>query len=142
MKDDGSPLTFKDEPVFLSKFVTELHTAERWLPLSRKVKNGEKPIKKVTGMYNDKTRLAELYGFWQTEPWKLTLTEDGHIPQNRYGNIETFNGPLPPECCHVNVPRAAQLSKKLGIEHVPAVVGFELGGRGQYPLVKGVVIFK
>ena len=66
LKDDGSgePMTFKDEPVYLRKFVTELHTAERWLPLSRKVKKGEKPIKRVVGMYNDKSRLAELYGFW------------------------------------------------------------------------------
>ena len=93
-------------------------------------------------MYNDKNRLAELYGFWQTEPWKLTLTEDGHIPKNRYGNIETFNGPLPPECVYVNCTRSIPLSKKLGIEFVPAVIGFELGSRGQYPITKGVVIFK
>ena len=70
------------------------------------------------------------------------MTEDGHIPKNQYGNIETFNGPLPPECVYVNVTRAIPLSKKLDIEYVPAVVGFELGSRGQYPIVKGVVVFK
>ena len=42
----------------------------------------------------------------------------------------------------MNVTRAIPLSKKLDIEYVPAVVGFELGSRGQYPIVKGVVVFK
>ena len=93
-------------------------------------------------MYNDKSRLAELYGFWQTKPFKLTLTKDGHIPKNAFGNLETFNGPLPPECCYVNSTRCMPLAKKLGIEYVPAVVGFELGGRGSYPLVRGCVIFR
>jgi len=122
----------------------DLHTPERWLRERREVKKGELPVKKVAGMYNDKRRLAELYGPWQTKTFKLTLTEDGHIPMNRYGNIELFNGPLPPECCYVNVVRAIPFSKKIGIEYVPAVIGFDTTGssKGSYPVIKGVVIFK
>ena len=125
--DSGDILYFKDEPVYLRKYVTELHTPERWLKSRREVKFGEKPIKYVTGMYNDKTKLAELYGFWQTKPFQLKLTDDGHIPKSRYDTIEIFNGPLPPECSYVNVAKSIFLSKKLGIEYVPAVIGFDQG---------------
>ena len=62
---------------------------------------------------------------------------------NRFGNLEIFNGPLPPECCYVNVVRSIPLSKKLGIEYVPAVIGFDISGyKGNYPVIRGVVIFK
>ena len=127
-------VTFKDEEVFLRKHVTELHTIERWYTHRREVKNGEKPVKCVTGMYNDKNRLAELYGYWQTRPFSLQLTHDGHIPKNSYGNIELFNGPLPPECIWVNVQKSKTLAKNLGIEAVPAIVGFERRTGGSFPL--------
>ena len=57
--------------MFLRKQVSELHTAERWLKNRRQVKDGEEPIKAVTGMYNDASRVAELFGFWQTKPFRL-----------------------------------------------------------------------
>ena len=70
------------------------------------------------------------------------MTDDGHIPQNRFGNIEIFNGPLPPECCYVNVVKSIPLSKKIEIEYVPAVIGFDMSGKGNYPVIRGVVIFR
>lgn len=57
-------LEFKGEQVFLRKHTTELHTIERWFKSRREVLPGERPIKAVTGMYNDPKRVAELYGFW------------------------------------------------------------------------------
>jgi hypothetical protein len=54
-----------------------------------------------------------------------------------------MNGPLPPTTVYVNLPKAAMLCKKLGLEFVPAVVGFEKASNGKsHPCVKGVVIFK
>ena len=136
-------LSFNDEQVYLRKHVSELHTPERWLKHKREVCAGERPIKAVKGMYNDPHRVAELYGFWQTKPYRMELTADGHIPKNKYGNIEMFNGPLPPETCHIDVPKAILLCKRLGIEHVPAMWGFEKKGGGfSVPLTKGVVVFK
>ena len=35
----------------------------------------------MKGLYNDPERMAELYGYWQTIPWKNELTEDGKIPK-------------------------------------------------------------
>lgn len=122
--------------------MTELHTDERWLKHRRQVKDGESAIKSVKGMYNDPQRPAELYGFWQTEPFRLKLTENGKIPFNKYGNIEIFNGPLPKECCYVNLPKTVTICRRLDIEFVQAVVGFEKNRSGSYPITKGVVIFK
>ncbi len=135
-------IVFKTEQVYNRSDVTELHTEERWKKHSRQVRTNEKPVKKVKGLYNDPERVAELYGFWQTDPFKLTLTADGKIPVNKYGNIEVFNGPLPEGCVHVYLPKALVVCKKLGLEHVPAVVGFEKTQGRSHPMIAGVVTFK
>ena len=123
--------------------MTELHTQERWRKHQRQVREDEKPVKRVKGLYNDPERMAELYGFWQTRPFKIMLTEEGKIPANTYGNIEIFNGPLPEGTVHVDIPKAALICRKLGLEHVPAVVGFEKGPTGRsHPCIMGVVTFK
>ena len=94
-------------------------------------------------MYNDQNRVAELYGFWQTKPFRLELMADGRIPRNKHGNLEMFNGPIPPETCYMDVPKSITLCKKLGIEFVQAMWGFEKKSGGfSVPLTKGVVIFK
>ena len=41
---------FKSEPIHLRKNIINLHTAEQWRRLSRKIKIGEKPIKIAKGM--------------------------------------------------------------------------------------------
>ena len=54
-----------------------------------------------------------------------------------------FNGPIPEETCYVDFPRAIPLCKKLGIEYVSAMWGFEKRSGGfSHPVTKGVVIFK
>lgn len=108
------------------------------------MKTGETPVKCVKGMFNDPQRVAELYGFWQTQPFKLELTSDGHIPKNKYGNLELFNGPLPDECRWLDLPKIIPACKKLQVEFVPAVVGFDKGGPSgfSHPTIKGVVVFR
>ncbi|CDW80898.1 dna repair protein rad4 containing protein [Stylonychia lemnae] len=127
---------FKGEPIFLKKDVSELHTVERWRRHAREVKRGEEPMKRVKGLYNDSERMAELYGFWQTQPWKNELTEDGKIPR-------LMSGPIPEGTMHIDIPKAALICKKLDIDFVPAVIGFEKGGNGKsHPCVSGVVTFQ
>ena len=63
--------------------------------------------------------------------------------QNKYGNIEVFNGPLPEHTVYVDLPKVAMICRKLKIEHVPAVIGFEKGGNGKsHPCISGVVTFQ
>jgi hypothetical protein len=135
--------TFKNELVYYKRHVVELHTAERWLKYRREVIPDEHPTKIVKGMYNDPQRPAELYGSWQTRPYKQTLTSTGQIPRNKYGNIELFNGPLPEETQWLNLPKIFTVCKKLNAEYVPAVWGFEKGAGGfSHPLVKGAVVMR
>lgn len=47
----------------------------------RQVKPGERCLKKVTGVYNDSSKYAELYGFWQTEEFSNKLTVIGGLPR-------------------------------------------------------------
>ena len=134
---------FKGEPVYLRSCVVELHTPERWLKYRRMVLESEEPVKVVKGMYNDPSKLAELFGYWQTTFYKLELTPDGKIPRNKYGNIELFNGPLPDECKWIDLPKLYQVCKRLQVECVPAVWGFEKGPRGgSYPQIRGGVVLK
>ncbi len=72
--------TFKGEPIYLKKDLSELHTSERWRKHGRQVIKGQKPCKKVKGLYNQPDKLAELYGYWQTIAWSNDLTPDGKIP--------------------------------------------------------------
>jgi xeroderma pigmentosum group C-complementing protein len=72
----------------------------------------------------------------------MKLTPDGKIPQNKYGNIELFNGPLPPECKYLDYPKIMPTAKKLGLDYVPAVIGFEISKGGSHPVIKGAVVFR
>ena len=53
-----------------------------------------------------------------------------------------FNGPIPPETCFFDAPKIITLCKKIGIEYVSAMWGFERKAGFSHPLTKGVVIFK
>lgn len=53
-----------------------------------------------------------------------------------------FNGPLPENTVYLDLPKAALICRKLNLEHVPAVIGFEKGGNGKsHPCISGVVTF-
>jgi hypothetical protein len=90
---------------------------------------------------------APLFGPWQTEPYQPPPVVDGkvrtlggwellvfdaratQVPRNEYGDLDLFQpSMLPKGCAHVTVPRAAQLARRLGIDYVPALIGFEFRG--------------
>ena len=61
---------------------------------------------------------------------------------NEYGNIETFNGPLPETTCLLHVPKIMLISRKLEVEAVPAVLRFDKLSNGMsVPVIEGAVIF-
>ena len=93
-------------------------------------------------MYNDQDKEAELFGIWQTDKWRYTLTEDGHIPKNEYGNIELFNGPLPDGTIWCNIPKVTFYARKLGVEAVASVTRFDTARGRMVPVVEGAVIFE
>lgn len=81
---------FKNEKIYLKKDIVVLRTTEHWRRMGRKIKKGENFLKKVKGNYNDKTKMAKLYGSWQTESFENVINPDGTLPENDYGNLEIF----------------------------------------------------
>jgi len=85
--------------------------------------------------------LMPLYGPWQVEPYKPPeISEDGVVPRNRYGNVYLFQPSfLPRHCVHITgVTEAA--AKKLGVDAVPAMVGWHLVRMRYLPKIEGVVV--
>jgi hypothetical protein len=116
--------------VFQKSDVADLKTPQQWRRLRRQPKADEKPLK------ND------MYAEWQTEWLRYELTQEGHLPQNSYGNIWVYYGLLPKECMYLDHPKTAQACRKAKVEFVPAVIGFEHTKKGGYPITKGAVIFR
>jgi hypothetical protein len=81
---------FNGEPIFLKRDQSELHSKDRWQKYSRKVKQGEQPLKVVKSILSEKEKMIEMYGYWQTEKWTNTLTADGKIPRVIYTHTTTI----------------------------------------------------
>ena len=62
--------------------------------MGRKVGLKEQSIKKVLHFYSinkpNSTQFTSPYGFWQTEPYKAVIQEDGKLPRNDYSNFKIF----------------------------------------------------
>lgn len=55
-----------------------MQSADRWKKFGRKVRDGEKPLKKVKSAFNP-DKLVLMFGGWQTEKFTLKVT-NGKIP--------------------------------------------------------------
>lgn len=135
-------LKYKEEDIYLRKDIVTLHTKEQWRRLKREVKPGEKHIRKIKGNYNDKDKMAILFGYWQTRHFENKLNSDGSLPQNEHGNIEIFfDSDVPTGATHVKLRRVRFICKKLEIDYKNALTGFENGANGMsYPVIEGVII--
>ena len=138
----------RGEPVYSRDCVHTLHTRELWMKEARVVKSGELAYKIVKGRKSRRKMLenvgeikAELFGRWQTEDYVPPPVVDGKVPRNEYGNVELFKPSMLPEgACHIQVPGIHRLARKLNIDAVPAVVGFDFHGGFNHPIMDGVVV--
>lgn len=71
---------------------------------------------------------------------------EGILPLNEYGNIEVWEGLsqfVPEGASFIEGNNSlVKLAKTLGIQHAPAVTGFEQKGLHTVPIVGGVVVLK
>ena len=138
----------RGEPVYSRDCVHTLHTREIWMKEARVVKSGELAYKIVKGRKSRRKMLenvgeikSELFGRWQTEDYVPPPVVDGKVPRNEYGNVELFKPSMLPEgACHIQVPGIHRLARKLNIDAVPAVVGFDFHGGFNHPIMDGVVV--
>ncbi|XP_067854464.1 DNA repair protein complementing XP-C cells isoform X2 [Heptranchias perlo] len=143
----------KTEAVYSRDCVHPLHSKDIWLKEARVVRDGELPCKMVKSQSNQarRARLADLenrdkgdlglFGHWQTEPYQPPAAIGGKIPRNEFGNIYLFQpSMLPVGCKHLRVPNINRVARKLGIDCVRAVTGFEFHSGRSHPVTDGHIV--
>ena len=68
----------------------------------------------------------DVFGLWQTEKAIPPPAKDGVVPRNEYGNVELFKPWMLPEgTVHIPIQGLNKTAKKLNIDCVPAMMGWE-----------------
>lgn len=139
----------RKEPIFARECVHTLYSREIWVKQARTVKLGEQPYKIVKSRprWNralnqmEECKPLEIFGFWQTEPYKPPTAENGVVPRNAYGNVELFKPEmLPFGTRHLQLPNLNRVCKKLGVDCAQAVIGFDFHGGSSHPTFDGFVV--
>ncbi|XP_004702426.1 DNA repair protein complementing XP-C cells [Echinops telfairi] len=143
----------RGEAIYSRDCVHTLHSRDTWLKQARVVRLGEVPYKMVKGYSNRarKARLAEpqlqeqndlgLFGKWQTEEYQPPVAVDGKVPRNEFGNVYLFRPcMMPVGCVQLNLPNLQRVARKLDIDCVPAVTGFDFHGGYSHPVTDGYII--
>ncbi|VDK32858.1 unnamed protein product [Taenia asiatica] len=140
------------EPIYPRECVHVCHTRESWLKEAKTVRLGEKAAKEVKAMMSMKRKLlqesngsppmVELFGPWQVEEYVPPVAENGIVPRNEHGNVELFKPcMLPIGCVHVRLAGIQHIAKRLGIDAVPAMVGWTFHKAGwAHPEYDGFVV--
>ncbi|XP_063233353.1 DNA repair protein complementing XP-C cells homolog [Bacillus rossius redtenbacheri] len=147
---DAPSLGFvRGEPVYARECVRNLHSREVWLKEAKVVRPGEQPYKvvkarpkydRMTGQVRTDLPL-EVFGEWQVDDYVPPAARDGKVPRNEYGNVELFKPcMLPRGTVHLQVPGLCRVAKKLNIDCVSAVVGFDFHSGGSHPTYDGFVV--
>lgn len=147
--ETAAPLGYiRGEPVYARECVHELHSRENWLKEGRAVRIGEEAYKMVKSRAKwNKPKVdpealdLELFGFWQTEEYIPPPAVDGKVPRNAYGNIELFKpSMLPAGTVYLKVPGLNKVAKKLNMDCVPAMVGWDSHCGFSHPVLEGFVV--
>ncbi|KAJ3242579.1 hypothetical protein HDU81_000024 [Chytriomyces hyalinus] len=152
---------FKGELVYPRRNVREVLNAINWRKRGRQIKEGESPVKTVKARVSTLARKREieadrinneggggaeengLYAEWQTEQITPEALVDGKIPKNRFGNFEILHPNMLPDWgAHVNVTGAAAIARKLKLDYVPVMTGFEHHKGRATPVISGVMVLK
>ncbi|XP_067400430.1 DNA repair protein complementing XP-C cells isoform X1 [Emydura macquarii macquarii] len=143
----------RGEAVYSRDCVHTLHSRDTWLKQARVVRIGEVPYKMVKGFSNQarKARLIEpsnrekndlaLFGLWQTEEYQPPVAVDGRVPRNEYGNVYLFLPcMLPIGCVQLKLPNLHKVARKLDIDCVQAITGFDFHGGYSHPVTDGYIV--
>ncbi|XP_014447971.1 DNA repair protein complementing XP-C cells [Tupaia chinensis] len=143
----------RGEAVYSRDCVHTLHSKDTWLKQARVVRLGEVPYKMVKGFSNRarKARLAEpqlqdhqdlaLFGHWQTEQYQPPVAVGGKVPRNEFGNVYLFlPSMMPVGCVQLNLPNLQRVARKLDIDCVQAITGFDFHGGYSHPVTDGYIV--
>uniref|UniRef100_A0ACB8EHB5 Uncharacterized protein n=1 Tax=Sphaerodactylus townsendi TaxID=933632 RepID=A0ACB8EHB5_9SAUR len=143
----------RGEAVYSRDCIHTLHSKDTWLKQARVVRLGEVPYKMVKGYSNQarKARMMEpanrekkdlaLFGLWQTETYQPPIAVDGRVPRNEFGNVYLFQpSMLPIGCVQLKLPNLHKVARKLDIDCVPAVTGFDFHGGYSHAVTEGYIV--
>ncbi|CAI5743540.1 unnamed protein product [Peronospora destructor] len=152
---------FNGQSVFLREHVQPVQSAFKWRCLGRVVKDDEreKPAKwqsrggsKDAGTCDESDDTSAptkggsslaLFGLWQTTEFEPESIVDGHVPKNKYGNIEIWSpAHVPRGAVHLQLRRIDTIAESLSIDYAPAVVGFKVRNGQTMPKITGIVVAK
>ncbi|KAK6027684.1 DNA repair protein Rad4 [Ostertagia ostertagi] len=114
-------------------------------------KEGEKAYKVVKARPNlhvpaeeREPRFLDLFGYWQTEPFRPPKVVNGRIPRNEFGNVYMY---VPSMCpigaVFLRLPGLPSIARRLGgLECVPAVVGWDFNSCTNFPILDGAVVLE
>ncbi|XP_072181735.1 DNA repair protein complementing XP-C cells homolog isoform X1 [Diadema setosum] len=142
----------RGEAVYSRECVHTLHTRETWLKEGKAIRVGEKPYKMVKprpkwkkgeGMIKTEEAILGVYGKWQVEDYIPPPAVDGKVPRNEYGNVELFKpSMLPAGTVHLKIPGLNKVARKLDIDCVPAMMGWDFHSGFNHPVMDGFVVCK
>ncbi|KAJ2850715.1 hypothetical protein IWW36_001684 [Coemansia brasiliensis] len=147
--------TVRGEHVFLRANVQRLRSQMAWLRMGRSVEEDAQPIKTVrqraatararqamdAEVAAGREPLVALFGEWQTRPIRPPPVADGRVPRNDFGRVDLFTpAMLPAGAAHIRDPDASHVCTDLGIDCVPAVVGFDFRRGVSTPVFDGFVV--
>lgn len=82
-----------------------------------------------------------LYGHWQTEEYQPPIAVDGKVPRNEFGNVYLFlPSMMPVGCVQMTLPNLNRVARKLGIDCVQAITGFDFHGGYCHPVTDGYIV--
>ncbi|KAK6747092.1 hypothetical protein RB195_000370 [Necator americanus] len=137
--------------VYPRSTVYTLQSALNWIKMARSVKEGEKAYKVVKARSNPRIpaeqreqRYLDVFGFWQTEPFRPPKVENGRIPRNEFGNVYMYQPTMCPiGAVHLRLPGLPSIARRLGgLECVPAVVGWEFNSCSNFPIIEGACVLE
>ncbi|CAG9536469.1 unnamed protein product [Cercopithifilaria johnstoni] len=142
----------KDFNIYLRSSVHRLDGVINWMKQLRSIKPNEKPYKVVQKRSCNRAsseyggpKTVDLYGRWQTIPYVTPKIVDGRVPRNEFGNLYVYNSSMVPDgCVHLQLNGLVAIARQLGIDCVPAVVGWNHCRGGTHPIfsLDGCVILK
>ncbi|KHJ87308.1 DNA repair protein Rad4 [Oesophagostomum dentatum] len=150
--EDQKPLgEIRGHKVYPRSTVYTLQSANNWIKMARSVKEGEKPYKVVKARPNIRVpveereqRYLDVFGYWQTEPFRPPKVENDRIPRNEYGNVYMYQPSMCPiGAVHLRLPGLPSIARRLGgLECVPAVVGWDFNSCSNFPVIDGACVLE
>jgi hypothetical protein len=136
LKPDAKPVgphyKFREQLIYYKSDIENLYSSFALSMLGFVVRDGQDPKKQFE--YQGE-KINCLYTLDQTQRIAAVLNEDGKLPMSQYGDWCLFYG-LPDGAIQVEGFRVESIAKRLGLEFVPLVSGFENDFKG--PVVKKI----